>query len=337
MSNFDNIKAEIEGLNAYDALNTIIENYDDGNIDEREAITLVTPEILNGIIKPSVSSEYDQNKIIEHKGAGIPGAAIGFPVTNIKDVEHCIEHNLPFILVLKETEAKHIKYMKEAEGVITFEGGKASHAAIIARQMGKPGIIGAGDLNFQIDEKITIDGSANTIIAEKVKINPTDKNNENLKKIFGLIEELEPNNSKVRKMKVKANADNPTSAEEAIDNGGVGIGAVRTEHMFFGEDRLPLMQYMLMKENPEQKYLNEMQDMLEVDFYNILKTMDNLPTTIRLLDAPKHEFLPSNMDADDLRNLAEKFNLSEEEISKKFLIQKNLTLCLVLEEPELLF
>jgi pyruvate,orthophosphate dikinase len=225
---------------------------------------------------------------------GTPGAATGNTALNIAQAEDHIRRDEAFILALPETGPEHMRYVDAAAGIITFQGGITSHAAIIARQKGKPAIIGAGELDLQPGQEISLDGSAGIIVDGILPINPPDPQNADLQEILSVADSITSNLT--QKIKVKANTDTPEGARKARDLGAQGIGVVRTEHMFFAEQQLPIMQAMLITNDREK--CRELADLLmqgqKDDFQGILNEMAGYPVTIRLLDAPLHEFMPSD-------------------------------------------
>ena len=204
------------------------------------------------------------------------------------------------ILVRVETSPEDIHGMHAAEGILTTRGGMTSHAAVVARGMGKPCVSGAGSLrvdyatqtmsaagkSFKKGEIITIDGSTGQVLAGKVAMQEPALSGE-----FGTPMEWA---DKVRKLKVRANADTPADARAAIKFGAEGIGLCRTEHMFFDEDRIRAVREMILAEDEKSRRvaLAKLLPMQRADFVELFKIMGSLPVTIRLLDPPLHEFLP---------------------------------------------
>ncbi len=305
----------IKQLDPRSALRALKQHFDDGKILEKEMVTLCKPSLLDGVLFASIDpSAIDQTKILRHS-TGTPGAATGKVARTIEEADKYIASGEAFILVLPETKPEFIRYIEEAAGVVTFQGGITSHAAIITRQKGKPAIIGCGDANLKSGEEITIDGAAGIIVRGKAPIKPPEPTNTDLSAILEIADGL--SSEKTRHIVVKANADTPKDAEKARKLGAKGIGVVRTEHMFFAEDRLPHMQAMIMAadEADRRKHLDKLATMQKDDFKGILQAMDGLPVTIRLLDAPLHEFMPH--DADDVAALADKLGVSDTAIEQR--------------------
>ncbi|MFW6238603.1 MAG: putative PEP-binding protein, partial [Halanaerobiales bacterium] len=211
----------------------------------------------------------------------------------------------PVILVRIETSPEDVGGMSAAEGILTSRGGMTSHAAVVARGMGKPCVAGCEDISVNYDKEqftvdgrvfkkgdyITIDGSKGEVYAGQVPtIDP--EMDENFERLMKWADDA-------RTMNVRTNADTPEDAAKAVEFGAEGIGLTRTEHMFFGEDRLPIVQDMILADDKEerQKALDKLQPMQKEDFKGIFEAMEGLPVTVRLLDPPLHEFLP---DHDDL-------------------------------------
>jgi pyruvate, orthophosphate dikinase len=213
------------------------------------------------------------------------------------------------VLVRPFTEADDVSGFYAAQGILTSEGGKASHAALVARGMGKPCVAGCDGLSLDAAAKtatigdhelaegdvITIDGGTGNVVVGEVELVPPQIN-EDFQTILGWADGL-------RRLNVRANADNPEDAAKAREFGAHGIGLCRTEHMFFGEERLPIVQEMIMASSEEERRsaLDRLLPHQQADFEGIFEAMAGLPVTIRLLDPPLHEFLPSLEEAEDER------------------------------------
>ncbi|MCD4800840.1 MAG: pyruvate, phosphate dikinase, partial [Methanococcoides sp.] len=228
------------------------------------------------------------------------------------------------ILVRAETSPEDIGGMNAAEGILTVRGGMTSHAAVVARGMGKPCVAGCGEITIDMKEKIfnvgdytvkegdmiSIDGSTGNVILGKVDLI-----------LPGVTDELETILTwadEVRTLKVRTNADTPHDAEVARDFGAEGIGLCRTEHMFFGEDRIPAVREMIMAEDIESRKiaLKKLLPMQREDFIGIFKAMEGFPVTIRLLDPPLHEFLPVHEEVMDKLRELESSDTSQEEMDR---------------------
>jgi pyruvate,orthophosphate dikinase len=307
----------LEGSWARDGLKTLLKTHGEKEFSSKDMAMLATPELFNSLLFDSIDTAAvtPENTILKHP-LGIPGAATGTIAMNIAEAQKLIEKNIPYILALPETSAEDIEYIKSSAGVITFEGGITSHASIITRQLGKPAIIGTGDLSGKIKngDAVTIDGSNGLIIRGKVPIKEAEIDNPDLSQLLDITDAIKP--GKAPRMGVKANADNPKDAAEARALGAKGIGVARTEHMFFGMKSLVHAQLMMMAENKGERdhELETLFGIQKEDFKGIMKAMEGLPVTIRLLDAPLHEFLPKG---EAIAAFAKKTGKSAEEVAKR--------------------
>ena len=289
-------------------------------ISQKEAIQLVDPESLTQLLAP-VFEPHSWNllPLLARGLPASPGAASGQVVFTAEDAVSWSQLGKPVLLVRKETVPDDIHGMHVAQGVLTATGGMTSHAAVVGRQMGKPSVVGAGDL--EIDEtkrRITVgnqtlsegefmsfDGLTGAIKVGQVQ----SQQSEVLQVLSG---ELSPASSDIyqrlerllkwadryRRLGVRANADLPDQAHVAKALGAEGIGLCRTEHMFFGKGRIPLVQRMILATNEvdRRKALDELLPFQRDDFYHVFKKMEGYPVTIRLIDPPLHEFLPKRED-----------------------------------------
>lgn len=275
----------------------------EGLITKDEALLRVEPSQLEQLMHRRI----DPKAKIEVLAKGLPaspGAATGQVVFSADRAVELAKDGKRVILVRKETSPEDIHGMAVAQGILTSRGGMTSHAAVVARGMGKPCVAGCEDvkvdedkLQFVVNGKvfkegdyITIDGSSGQVIQGEV---PTVE-----PELSGDFKQLLDWADEVRTMGVRANADTPHDAHVAREMGAEGIGLCRTEHMFFGEDRLPHVQRMILAQNEEErkKALEKLEPMQREDFKGILKEMEGLPVIIRLLDPPLHEFLPNYED-----------------------------------------
>ena len=232
--------------------------------------------------------------------AASPGAAKGAIVFTADDAVQAAEDGRDVILVRPFTEADDVAGFHAAKGILTAEGGKASHAALVARGMGKPCVSGASALDIDLHAKtmnvngtklsegdtITIDGSAGIVTADDVPLEEPEVSAQ-FDTVLGWADEL-------RTLGVRANADTPEDARRAREFGAEGIGLCRTEHMFMAADRQPKMRTMIMAETEQERRtaLGELLPHQQEDFEGLFKEMEGLPVTIRLLDPPLHEFMP---------------------------------------------
>ncbi|TML80248.1 MAG: pyruvate, phosphate dikinase [Actinobacteria bacterium] len=268
-------------------------------IDRTEAIRRVTPEQVDQLLHPQVDENARDLKEIGKGMNASPGAAVGVAVFDSDRAEARANAGEKVILVRRETNPDDLNGMIAAQGILTSRGGKTSHAAVVARGMGKPCVCGAdaldvdlsarrfsaGDVVVNEGDLISIDGTTGKVFLGEVPLKEPEVSGE-----FATILEWA---DKVRRLKVRANADTPEDARRAREFGAQGIGLARTEHMFLG-DRRPLVEKLILAatEADEQAALDALLPLQREDFYGILAAMDGLPVTIRLLDPPLHEFLP---------------------------------------------
>jgi pyruvate,orthophosphate dikinase len=278
---------------------------DEGMITSEEAVARIDPAQLDQLLHPMI----DPHATLEPAGKGLnasPGAASGAIVF---DADTAVERAKegPVILVRFETTPDDIHGMIAAQGILTVHGGMTSHAAVVARGMGKPCVAGCADLSLAAGtatigghrlregDVITIDGGTGSVYVGEIPLVPAQLN-EDLETVLGWADEL-------RALAVRANADTPEDAARAREFGAEGIGLCRTEHMFFGTERLPVVQEMILAddEGSRRAALERLLPLQQSDFEGIFEAMAGLPVTIRLLDPPLHEFLPSEEQAEDER------------------------------------
>ncbi|MFL2553983.1 MAG: pyruvate, phosphate dikinase [Candidatus Rariloculaceae bacterium] len=287
------------------AIKIAVEMVNEGLITKEEAIlNRITPAQLEQSMHPRFVEKPDEKIFVKGMNAG-PGAATGkivFDSQKAAEIQN-VDPGAEIILVREETNPDDLAGMLASKGVLTSRGGRTSHAALVARQFGVPTICGCSEL--QIDSKkatvtangitlregdwISIDGSDGIVFTGKLKTEPATA----IEEISALMEWADS----FRKLKVRANADTPDQATEAIKLGAEGIGLCRTEHMFLG-DRAPLVQRLILAEEETERSaaLDELLPLQRQDFEGIFKAMGGRPTTIRLIDPPLHEFLPSETD-----------------------------------------
>jgi pyruvate,orthophosphate dikinase len=285
-------------------------------ITPKDAVLQIDPESLSQLLAPGFDPKEWKSIPLATRGLpASPGAASGQVVFSAEDAVKWADEGKPVILVRRETVPDDIHGMFVAQGVLTATGGMTSHAAVVGRQMGKPSIVGAGELEIDEDAKqfsikgrvvregefVSFDGLTGEVKLAKVASRPS----EILQVLSG---QLRPRDSDIyrrftqiltwadkhRRMDVRANADQPDQAELAYAFGARGIGLCRTEHMFFGEGRIPIVQRMILADNEadRRKALNELLPLQRGDFYGVFKGMHGQPVTIRTIDPPLHEFLP---------------------------------------------
>jgi len=285
------------------AVRIAVEMAQEGIITKERAIQLVDPYQLYQILLPSFDIKAKKEaKSIATGLAASPGAAVGKVVFNTDEAAARGEAGEDVILVRIETCPDDIHGMIAAQGVLTLRGGMTSHAAVVAKGMGKPCVAGCEDLRidvknetlttsdgrvFRKNDIISLDGGSGEVMEGSVlKVIP--EMNESFDIFFKWVDE-------VKQMEVRANADTPTDVAKAIELGAKGVGLCRTEHMFMDPSRLPVVQQMIIAGTPEarKEALDKLLPMQYQDFYDMFKALGELPMTIRLLDPPLHEFLPS--------------------------------------------
>lgn len=306
------------------AINVVVDFVNEGLLTKEEAILKVNPESLNQLLHPTFDDKELKSKTPIAKGlSASPGAASGKIYFHSKDVAEKAKVNEKVILVRQETSPEDIEGMISAEGILTARGGMTSHAAVVARGMGKCCVAGASDIKVDEDSNtmkigdkiyhegdvISINGNTGLVYEGVIKkVNPSLSGN--FATFMTWVDE-------VRELKVRTNADTPRDAKQALEFGAEGIGLCRTEHMFFDEKRIPSVRKMILSKTIEKRNeaLEEIRPMQEKDFYDIYAVMEEKPVTIRLLDPPLHEFLPNK--EEDIKNLSLSLNLSYEELKDR--------------------
>lgn len=286
------------------AVKIAVEMVNEGLIGKEEAVLRIDPAQLDQLLHPVI----DSSQKIEVAATGLPaspGAACGAIVfTADEAVRVAEEQKIPVILVREETVPDDIHGMDAAKGILTARGGMTSHAAVVARGMGKPCVAGCEALRIdehnrtlkignhvvKEGEYVTIDGGKGQVILGKVKLKDPELSGE-----FGILMEWADT---FRTLKVRANADIPRDARVARKFGAQGIGLCRSEHMFFDPERIPVIQEMILARTPEERKpaLKKIRDWQKSDFVGLFREMNGFPVTIRLLDPPLHEFLPKRED-----------------------------------------
>ncbi|HUQ89263.1 MAG TPA: putative PEP-binding protein, partial [Vicinamibacterales bacterium] len=289
-------------------------------ITPKEAILLVDPEALSQLLAPGFDpKEWKSHETVTKGLPASPGAACGKAVFSSETAVEWSNKGQPVILVRRETVPDDIHGMWVSQGILTATGGMTSHAAVVGRQMGKPSIVGAGELRidehgktFTVKGKtvkegdyVAFDGLTGEVKLAKVASQPSEilqvvagKMKPADSPIYQRFNTLLEWTDRFRRLGVRANADQPDQAELAYAFGARGIGLCRTEHMFFGEGRIPIVQRMILADNEadRRKALNELLPMQRDDFYGVFKAMKGTPVTIRTIDPPLHEFLPKRED-----------------------------------------
>lgn len=303
------------------AIKIAVDMVEEGLFTKREAVMRVAPEQLDQLLHPSIDPAEKYDAIAKGLPAS-PGAAIGKIVFTADKAEEMSKKGEKVILVRKETSPEDIGGMDAAEGILTSTGGMTSHAAVVARGMGKCCVAGCGELVIKGDktceisgkpfsefDMITLNGTTGEVIEGELKLT-TQKISGDFEKFMGWVD-------KERSINVRTNADTPKDSEIAIKFGAEGIGLTRTEHMFFEGDRINSVREMILADNKEGrvKALNKILPMQMEDFTGIFKVMDGFPVTIRLLDPPLHEFLPQT--DKDLKELADIMNVDFKKLKEK--------------------
>ncbi|HZW40339.1 MAG TPA: pyruvate, phosphate dikinase [Ignavibacteriaceae bacterium] len=316
-------------------------------IEKEEALMRIEPNQLNQLLRPIFDTN-EKNKAISEgrliaKGLNAgPGAASGRVALNAQDAETMAATGDPVILVRLETSPEDIKGMNASEGILTARGGMTSHAALVARQMGKVCVAGCGSLlidykeaTIRIENKegvlikegdyISIDGTTGEVILGKIETKPSEVIQVLIEKsldpkesdVFQTYQSLMSWSDKYRRLGIRTNADQPDQASNAVAFGAEGIGLCRTEHMFFGGDRIMSVRKMIVSDTIEERReaLAKLLPHQREDFEGIFRAMNGLPVTIRTLDPPLHEFLPH--EERDIRETSKAINIPEEKLEEK--------------------
>ncbi|NLC06950.1 MAG: pyruvate, phosphate dikinase [Syntrophomonadaceae bacterium] len=282
------------------SIKAALDMVEEGLITKEEALLRVDPAQLNQLLHRQIDASATLSEIARGLPAS-PGAATGMVVFDANEAERLGKAGQKVILVRNETTPDDIHGIVMAQGVLTSRGGMTSHAAVVARSMGKPCICGAesitidyaaklfktGSVVIKEGEIISMDGGTGRVFAGEVPMVEPGASRE--------FEQLLQWADETRTLKIRANCDTPEDARKAREFGAEGIGLCRTEHMFMAQDRLPIVQQMILAESIEERQaaLNKLLPMQQGDFYGIFEAMEGLPVTIRLLDPPLHEFLPN--------------------------------------------
>jgi pyruvate,orthophosphate dikinase len=302
------------------AVNVAVDMVGEGLVSKEEALMMVEPAHVDQLLHPQIDTAQPMPKPLDERGLpASPGAAVGRIVLDSHEAVRLYRESLEqaakapqegkkgheakgmqLILVREETAPDDIDGMIVAQGVLTARGGMTSHAAVVARGMGKPcvascqslriddagGSLSIGGMQLKAGDWLTIDGTTGTVYPGALALR--------LPEFTGAVGTLLSWADGVRRLKVRTNADNPEDSRQAVAFGAQGIGLTRTEHMFFEPERLPHVQAMILSDTVEERraHLDRIFDFQKQDFYGIFEAMDGKPVTIRLLDPPLHEFLP---------------------------------------------
>lgn len=315
-------------------------------ISKEEAIRRIEPDQLNQLLRP-IFDHNEKRKAIEEgrlvaKGLNAgPGAATGRVVFSAPDAEEWAKRGEKVILVRIETSPEDIRGMNAAEGILTARGGMTSHAALVARQMGKVCVAGCGELEIDYNAQqmkikgkdivirqgdyISLDGTTGEVFVGQIQTKPSEIIQVLIQKtldpkdapVYQKFADLMSWADKFRRLKIRTNADTPEQSRNAIAFGAEGIGLCRTEHMFFEGDRIQAVREMILSDTVEERKraLNKLLPLQRGDFEGIFEVMEGRPVTIRTLDPPLHEFLPH--EEKDIQELADRMEMSFEEVKNK--------------------
>ncbi|ELC8441906.1 pyruvate, phosphate dikinase [Clostridium perfringens] len=306
---------------AQSALKIAVDLVEEGMLTKEEAILKVEPKQLDTLLHPAFATDGLKEATVVAKGLpASPGAACGKIAFTAEEAKERKANGEKVVLVRLETSPEDIEGMIAAEGILTVRGGMTSHAAVVARGMGTCCVAGCGQLKvneeartLEVDGKvltsedyISIDGSTGNIYAEQVKtVSP---------EITGHFATFMGWADEIRKLKVRTNADTPRDTKQAVEFGAEGIGLCRTEHMFFAEDRILAVREMILAKNEDSRRvaLEKLLPMQREDFIGMYEALEERPATIRFLDPPLHEFLPT--EEADINALSKEIGVSSEEI-----------------------
>ena len=304
------------------AVKIAVDMVGEGLIDKATAVTRLEPQQIDQLLHPMFAAdELKKAKDIAKGLPASPGAACGHIYFSADEATEAAANGEKVILVRAETSPEDLAGMVAAEGILTARGGMTSHAAVVARGMGKCCVAGCSaarvdeetktvsfesGVSFKEGDVISIDGSTGFIYGEAINTVEPDVSGD-FATLMGWADEI-------RTLKVRANADNPRDAKQAVEFGCEGIGLCRTEHMFFEEERIPAIRRMIVAETAEERKaaLDIIRPFQQGDFREMYKVLGEMPMTVRLLDPPLHEFLPHT--EDEIRDLAKTMNISYERL-----------------------
>ncbi len=309
---------------AASAVKIAVDMQEEGLIDKETAVMRIEPDMINQLLHPMFDEAELKKAVKLAKGlAASPGAACGQIYFHASDAEAAVAEGKKVILTRLETSPEDLAGMIAAEGILTARGGMTSHAAVVARGMGKCCVSGCseikvdeagkklivGEKTFVEGDYISLNGTTGDVLEGRVKTVPPELSGD-----FGTIMSWA---DEIRTLKVRTNADNPRDAAQAVEFGAEGIGLCRTEHMFFEEKRIPAIRRMILADTVEERVeaLNFLLPFQKGDFKGIFEVMQERPVTIRLLDPPLHEFIPHT--EEELRELADFIGKPYEKVAKK--------------------
>jgi pyruvate,orthophosphate dikinase len=320
------LQTRVGKRNGMAAIRMAVEMCEEGLIKKEEALLRVMPNQLDELLHPMLDPKAEKKAFLLAKGlpAG-PGGGVGRAVFTADDAETWAKKGETVILVRDETSPEDVHGMRAAKAILTAKGGMTSHAALVARGWGKCCIVGCGALNINVSKKvltvngktikegdwISLNGTKGAVYEGKIGVLPADPGkNKHYKKLMTWADQC-------RKLNIRTNADNPADSKRARSFGAEGIGLTRTEHMFFGPDRITPMREMILADNEEgrKRALKKLLPLQRKDFVGIFTAMDGLPVTIRTLDPPLHEFLPQ--DKDTQKEMADVLGVSVKTIQEK--------------------
>mgnify|MGYP001221731985 FL=1 len=320
------LQTRVGKRNGSAAIKMAVDMVDEGLINKNTALLRVKPEQLDELLHPMIDPESEKNADALAKGlpAG-PGGAKGRLTFTADDAESWHQNGEEVILIREETSPEDVHGMHAAEAILTAKGGMTSHAALVARGWGKCCIVGCGDMHIKLDEKevnigntvlkegdwITMNGTVGKIYQGQLNLIPANPDtHKEYKDLMAWADE-------VRELKIRTNAETPTDAAQAIQFGAEGIGLCRTEHMFFDEERILAVRKMILANNEADRRsaVMELLPYQKQDFIGILKAMEGLPVTIRLLDPPLHEFM--TLTHEQIQELAEHMGLEKSAVERR--------------------
>ena len=306
------------------AVKIAVDMQSEGLIDKETAVMRIEPAQIDQLLHPMFDAE--ELKEAEKLTKGLPaspGAATGQIYFNASDAETAVANGAKAILVRLETSPEDLAGMVAAEGILTARGGMTSHAAVVARGMGKCCVSGCAEIKvdeeakeltigeyvFKEGDYISLDGTAGDVLKGQIKTVPPE--------LSGDFAEIMSWADEIRTLKIRTNADNPRDAKQAVEFGAEGIGLCRTEHMFFEEERIPAVRRMILADSEEERReaLKFLLPYQKGDFKGIYEAMGDRPVTIRLLDPPLHEFLPHT--DEEIKALSEQIGVPYEKLDKK--------------------
>ncbi len=308
---------------AVSAIKVAVDMVDEGLITKETAVERIDPAQIDQLLHPTFDTKAEKTAEVLAKGLpASPGAATGKIYFTASDAEAAVESGEKAILVRQETSPEDLAGMVAAEGILTARGGMTSHAAVVARGMGKCCVAGCseiivdesgktltiGDDRLEEGDYISLNGSTGTVYRGQIATVQPELSGD-----FGMIMSWA---DEIRKLKVRTNADNPKDAAQALAFGAEGIGLCRTEHMFFEEERIPAIRQMILAETEEERRaaLAKLLPFQKSDFKGMYEVMEDKPVTIRLLDPPLHEFLPQS--EEDTRELAAHTGIPYEKLAQ---------------------